>query len=379
MSESLFDYLKAYTPTDKRESREDYLTQMFAWLLNNVNHLAYKYCFELLSQLPQQIQSNYSLYQSDSFSVQTQVTVSNGRIDLVINNDIIGFICEHKVNALLSTDQISKYLLCQSELGNQKYYTVLVALGQFQNTQQDTTDIMLTWSQIYEFLELWSNDYPVDSIDHFMIGQMMAYMKNNNLGKFEAIKPEAISGYWFTYKLKDDVNNMLKNIRTRSWRTDCPELENIKSTGYEEPVFFKERWGRTGLEFFRNWNPGIFAGVLWDKEDHLIEPLNEFEGPDIIVIIDLPAEEYPQVVNSQQTTDYFKLITEQNEKMQYHFDILTYPVLQNNWRFIVARKSLASVLKGTTSADEQMNTLYQTIKDGINLVTFDDHLAKLPW
>lgn len=379
MSESLFDYLKAYTPTDKREAREDYLTQMFAWLLNNVNQLAYRYCNELLSRLPQQFQNSNSLSQSDSFSVQTQVTVSNGRIDLVIKNDKIGFICEHKVNALLSTDQISKYLQCRSELGNQDYYTVLVALGQFQNTQQHTTDIMLTWSQIYELLEKWLIDYTTNSTDHFMIEQMLAYMKNNNLGKFETIKLEAISGYWFTYRLKDDVNNMLKNLLTRSWKTDCPWLENIKKTGYEEPMFFKERWGRTGLEFFKNWNPGLFAGILWNDEDHLIDPLNVYEGPDVMVIVDLPNESYPQVVNSSQTPDYYETVTKQNVKMEYHFNILTYPVLQNNWRYIVVRKSLASVLKGTSSADEQMKALYQTIIDGINLITFDDNLEKLPW
>lgn len=30
MKESLFSYLVSYVPTDKRESKEDYLTQIFA-------------------------------------------------------------------------------------------------------------------------------------------------------------------------------------------------------------------------------------------------------------------------------------------------------------------------------------------------------------
>ena len=36
MSKSIFSYLISYVPTDKRESKEDYLTQMFAWILDNV-------------------------------------------------------------------------------------------------------------------------------------------------------------------------------------------------------------------------------------------------------------------------------------------------------------------------------------------------------
>lgn len=43
MSESIFSYLTSYIPTDKRESKEDYLTQMFAWMLNNIEEYAREY------------------------------------------------------------------------------------------------------------------------------------------------------------------------------------------------------------------------------------------------------------------------------------------------------------------------------------------------
>ena len=43
MKESLFSYLVSYVPTDKRESKEDYLTQMFAWILKNVEGVAHEY------------------------------------------------------------------------------------------------------------------------------------------------------------------------------------------------------------------------------------------------------------------------------------------------------------------------------------------------
>ena len=40
MKESLFSYLVSYVPTDKREAKEDYLTQIFAWILANVENAA---------------------------------------------------------------------------------------------------------------------------------------------------------------------------------------------------------------------------------------------------------------------------------------------------------------------------------------------------
>ncbi|MBC3798098.1 hypothetical protein [Acetobacterium tundrae] len=100
MQESIFDYPKAYIPTDKREAKEDYFMQLFAWLLQNVDHLAHKYCKKLLLRLEQT--NNHIIQQNDFINVETQVTVTSGRIDLVIKiNDTIGFICEHKVNSLL--------------------------------------------------------------------------------------------------------------------------------------------------------------------------------------------------------------------------------------------------------------------------------------
>ena len=50
MEKSIFSYLISYVPTDKRESKEDYLTQMFAWILTNVTGFADAYIEFLASK-----------------------------------------------------------------------------------------------------------------------------------------------------------------------------------------------------------------------------------------------------------------------------------------------------------------------------------------
>ena len=52
MKQSLFSFLTSYVPTEKRESREDYLTQMFAWILINVEGYVNEYAKFLCDKNP---------------------------------------------------------------------------------------------------------------------------------------------------------------------------------------------------------------------------------------------------------------------------------------------------------------------------------------
>ena len=51
MSESIFTKLKSYTPTAGRDAREDYLTELFSYMLNNVEGLKEGYVDFLYSKL----------------------------------------------------------------------------------------------------------------------------------------------------------------------------------------------------------------------------------------------------------------------------------------------------------------------------------------
>jgi len=50
MNDTIFDFLRSYVPSAGRDPKEDYLTQLFAWLLMNVNGLDLKYCEYLLKK-----------------------------------------------------------------------------------------------------------------------------------------------------------------------------------------------------------------------------------------------------------------------------------------------------------------------------------------
>ena len=109
MSLSIFSYLKSYILTEKRNPQEDYLTQLFAWILENIPGTATSYVRFLCDK-----NSNINIPISDDtlIKVDTQRVVSSGRIDMFLSvDDKWGIICEHKIDSELSENQIEKYKL----------------------------------------------------------------------------------------------------------------------------------------------------------------------------------------------------------------------------------------------------------------------------
>ena len=374
MNDTIFDFLRSYVPSDKRDPKEDYLTQLFAWLLMNVDGLNLKYCKYLLEKIPNKA---FTVSDSDTITVETQRTLDNGkRIDLLITvNDTNGFICEHKIYSMLSPNQIVNYSSMAPSLGGGQFYTVLITLGTYQWTQP--ADVRILWSSLYrDFLQMEIKNYVDDSVDYFMLDQTLNFMQNNSLGTYGEITPGAIAGYWETFGLKNVVNNLVENLRVREWDSKCKNLQHCNTQGFTEPIFRKERWGRVGLEMYSNWSPGIFAGILWDYSNHGIEPLNEKNGgPDVVILVDLPEVGYAQVTSTQACTDYFHKLKQNHGD----FDLIHFPEPKDHWRLIVLRKSLGDVLQGKQGQKEQENALYETFCDGIKLLTKDGDLGRLNW
>lgn len=139
MNKSIFSFIKSYIPTESKDPKEDFLTQILAWLLINVEGFAASYCRFLLSFIKEPF---FNCNEYDEFYIETQVAVKNGRIDMIIKQGNNGFICEHKLFSNLSDRQIEKYISNQQALGAGKFHTVLITYSKLQQTQE--ADIMLT-------------------------------------------------------------------------------------------------------------------------------------------------------------------------------------------------------------------------------------------
>lgn len=364
MKQSLFSYLTSYVPTDKRESREDYLTQMFAWILENVDDYAKKYSQFLMDRL-----SEKPVIEYDSIDISTQETLSSGRIDLLLKIDgRIGFICEHKVFSALSENQIQKYMNASSELGDERYYSVLVTFSKLQHTQD--ADVLLTWSDIYDFSKELLDSY--EGVDAFVLCQFITYLKENGLGSVEPIKIEGILGYWAAKDLENVLTQYLQQLSTEPWEELVPGLHTFaaNSSTYH-PQFKKQRWGRVGIELFEKWLPGIFIGIIVDPSDHSLPPLDAQKGPDLVILLELnystkndeARQTYNEFINSRE---YVNLV-DHLEKSSGSFEFQP-GIEQSKWRVAVLRKSMLDILKGTTSRIEQYEAIKATIIKGISMI-----------
>ena len=179
MNDTIFDFLRSYVPSDKRDPKEDYLTQLFAWLLINVKGLDLKYCEYLLKKIPN---STFTVTESDTITVETQRTLDNGkRIDLLIKVNDNGFICEHKSYSMVSPKQIIYYSSMAPSLGKGQFHTVLITLGTYYWTQNAV--VRFLWSSMYQyFLRLALKKYALGSVSYFFLDLTLNFLKNNSLG-----------------------------------------------------------------------------------------------------------------------------------------------------------------------------------------------------
>lgn len=211
MSESIFSYLTSYIPTDKRESKEDYLTQMFAWMLNNIEEYAREYVLFLSKKNDKIVCPSKN---EMNISASTQEILPSGRVDLLIRvNRRIGFICEHKIHSILSENQIKKYIDNSDLLGMEKNYSVLVTFSSTQHTQP--ADVSITWSDVCEFTEDVIGSF--ENEEAFILNQFVLYLKENGMGKAELITPESMLGYWAAIGLEDNLSNLFMQLSDFDW------------------------------------------------------------------------------------------------------------------------------------------------------------------
>lgn len=361
MKESIFSFLTSYVPTDKRESREDYLTQMFAWMLINITGFAEAYVNFLCDK-------NKDIPKPTvfEFDISTQEVLSTGRIDLLIRvNSDMSFICEHKVFSELSENQIKKYMDNSSQLGGGKYYSVLLTYSRAQHTQD--ADVSIIWSDISEFVESIISSYEFE--EAFMLGQFLSFLAENGMGKVEPIKPEALMGYWAGVNLSTNLDIIFSQLGNIDWKTECPGIDTFTTSEFN-PTFNKMRWGRKGIDFHTSWKPGIFAGVLMRTEDHHLEPMNKYKGIDFVVFLESEYSkvdvEKVQIRKSIIGNEKYKSLVNKLSKDSGKFEFI--PGLSKSpWRIAVLRRPLLDILFENPELS-QHDTIKKAMIEGINLL-----------
>ncbi len=377
--DSLFSFIKSYVPSTTRDPQEDYLTQLFAWLLVSIPELSTKYCQFLLTEI---LNPAFDIKGEEEISVQTQVVVEHGRIDLFLGVGKHGFVCEHKVYSNLGEQQINKYAASFSSHAGD-FYTVLVTANTFQHTQD--ADISLTWADVSDFLIAAQTQY--ENEQGFLLDQLIRYLREQGLGRMEPLDMENILGFFPGQELQTKLETLSSQLQSMGWMKKCPGVQEL-SPGHYSPSFKKFRWGRVGVEMFDSMSPGLFAGVMLDYKQILsLKPSHKELGPDVVLMF-----EYDYYANPQN--DYERNIREHRRVLLHHpsYQALctrlrstavgagfhfSQELPKSRWRILVLQKPLAIVLRGANTEREQLERLFETMCQGINLFVQDSLLAQV--
>lgn len=381
MKNSLFNYVKSYIPTFDRNPREDYLTQVFSYVLSNTS-TAPAFCDFLLNKM----KSIYVMHADDDIKVETQVTVANGRIDMLVRAGQLTFIFEHKIDSGLSDDQLKHYVDSFPHENAAHVYTILITANRFQHTQD--ADVKLIWADIYVYFAGLKD--ALGGTDEYLVNQFCHFLLEQNLGPMGPITAESVLGYFPAQELERKLDILFDAVVKTDWGVKCPNLLTINSAGFL-PTFNKSRWGRKGIDFFQGWLPGLFAGVLLNYDDHYLPPLERDMGPELVVFLEF--RYYPRVnggdLNAVHDMKQRKIFIESSGFLE-----LTRKLSQGDgagsfqfqagiekspWRLLVLRKSMFSVLHGVHSIEAQTDALRKSICEGINLITQGDLIAETTW
>ena len=412
-NDGLFSALRSYAPLPGRDAREDYLTELFAWLLRNVPSLCNAYTAYLFKQL-----AINDLIINDKPFIKTQVSIrldnssdyQIGRIDMVIVvNNMYCFVCEHKVLSSLSDNQIDKYMSNTESLKQvlsaetvvereeMQFCSVLLTLYRSQHTQP--ADISIIWSDVYSIVSslLSGSEIDLSSKDRFLLSDFLGYLSVNGMEPLPPIQEDIVRKYSKVDNNSEDNDSLLRPLYSYfgqlvniDWEAECPGISKLQDNciipgaipewpkSIIDPKFNKKRWGRCGIDFYDTLSPSLFVGVIIDGgKDHKLKPLDEDKGMDFVIILDSCSSEFvkggkkrvKQIRLEVAKCDWYSRLSKRLKSDSGLFDCKTVTELDNPHRLLILRRPLLDILSECeVTPESQVEVLKKVMIEGINLI-----------
>lgn len=366
MDDSLLVSLRQYRPREGRDSLEDFVTEVFAWLLRNVEGVAEK----VLETTVMRMQADRRIdVPVCDVTWDTQVVYPGARLDMLAQWPGGAILFEHKVHAALHQEQIIRYKeLAQNHFEGQEARVVVISANFAQHRSE--ADGCLCWHHIYTALEEYVAQCD-DATEQFHIDSFLALLRHEGLHPAAPIDHQAIRYYPIAGKLPNQISQALSPLTGRHWPLE----------GEYEGSMKKYRWGRLGFELVPvagpvKWMPGIFVGVILDGDDHLVR----HHHPDQVmlrVILD-----FSQALHRtySRLSSYLSLVESLREgapSTRWSFYHHIEEIRSNSYHPIYLETSLLDVLRGSQTIEEQRENLYEAVCEALHLLQRDRCLSSL--
>lgn len=271
---SLFSRLKMYQATPERSQSENYLTEIFCWLLNESPE-AEKRFWQLVGQKEHKAGIFDQVWQAKVRRWTTQerrkaLDGTNVIADLVCFSErgAVLALIESKVGSFLHPHQMENY---GKAFPGVPRILLVKERSQFSEPGQSEADIL--WNEVAEAVsDVAGQDLPTR--------EFCRYLTEEGLGvipKLSAANADAFSNCMALLRV---LKLSFKNIKSLNNKETIQEtFGGIPEEIQPKALFFRDDWGRFGLEWThadeankgtRHWIPAVFTGIMRDGEDHCL-------------------------------------------------------------------------------------------------------------
>ncbi len=366
---SLLVSLRQYRPREGRDSLENFITEVFAWLLRNSSGISNAFLLQLQRAMPEG--QGFDLpTEEDEVEWSTQARLGSRRPDMQAIWPGMAVIFEHKVWSGLGDAQIKGYReLAQQEYPNEEVRVVAITASRHQHSTE--ADANLCWSDIHEGLKEYLGKVE-EATERFHIENFLALLAHEGLQPAAPIAHEAIRYFPTAGKLPLQLEQAFTHLVSRDWPLD----------GNYQAVMKRLRWGRIGIEFHRTdakrkWSPGIFIGCVLDGSDHLIDHRIE-DSVKLQLILDFSQglhRHYPAMTSYRALKATLSEISQENRWTFY--DHGEDRRQTNNYHPLYLETPLLDVLRGATTMEDQRDRIFSAACEALALLQLSGLLDKL--
>lgn len=370
-TDSLLLRLRSYRPKPGRDSLEDFVTEAFAWLLQQSPEVATTVLGLVYRSLPVEMPTEVDV---EELEWVTQSVVGGKRPDMVchLGEDVLVF--EHKVWAGLADEQLVNY----GEAANAKWpgknvrlITITAHAGQF----SETAHVKLLWQDIHQEISKLADSSGSfgDHHVHFYIRDFLALLTFEGLGPSKPVSIASVRCYRTGKALESQILDLFNSIESAEW--DLPD---------EYDVHVRNRDGRHGLQFYRKdhkpeWSPGIFAGCMLDGSDHRVQhrsqPLVDFR---VILSFARPLHgRYPDMASYKAIKRHLDQRLREDDWTFY--DHRRDPEVRspNQWHPLHLERSFLDLIRGADTLQAQANEVHAVVNEALGLFQAEGHLKRL--
>lgn len=363
---SLLTALRVYRPREGLDPLENFVTEAFAWLLQNRPEFGHFYLGKICHRL--QVAAPEKNSPADW---KTQLFLGGVYPDLVATYAGTALLFEHKVGAELHENQIANYRrVAEQEFGSGRYRVILVTATCQQHGQEP--DLAICWKDIHEYVEEWKSHRDFNG-DH-LFADFQALLESEGLGPPAPISHEAILAYGPAKHFEAHLSEMLRRTIRNNWganfhgfntRAMLPNHRMLKHG--------QDPWGRLGIYLLGDiddWSPGLFAGFLLDGADHRVKWLDP-RCPDFSLIFSVNINLHPRF---WETEEFLRLTAALRVKVEaacpgYQLLEHFHAENPNRWHPFHIRRSMLDLFRGTKTAEEQDQRFVTEVERLVKAVT----------